>query len=1027
MRKKIWHFSKKTTIWLYRFFEAFVALVLVIFGLVFWKLYTEPMDAKFMLPTLSEVLLPEDSQYSLDVDTAVLSAGFYEDGLFHLKIKDLKLIRPDQTVVIRLPNVSLSYGFFHVLTLNYLPDRLTIHHPRIQMNIDKDGQWSLANESEKDEKVQAEKKATIKWPQLERILKHALSFQRIVVTDGVLHVTSQEQDFIVPQFGLQLYRQYGFRHVAHFKAVVKTKDHLIDINTKATYNRFMKNLDIEMMAGPVYLADFGQFVPILKQADFPVGVVLNAEFSNRKKRKNIIESLEKLQFQIKTASAGTLVLPSPIHNTYFLESAEINGVATEGFKILKIGQSEVNLKHGISASLQVDVSGMDVFFKKQKLDVLKTILKAQVKNVPMDQVTEVWPAECGPDAHAWVKEHLKSGMVPTADFTLTFNGGEMVDVFGDVKTEGVLVDYLPEMPAVENVSADVLLYPNEVKILASKGNVGSVKLLDGKLLFSPLDAEVTNLNILLDLKGPISEMLLAIDKKPLSLLEDVKFDWKKIQGNAETKVQLDMPLDETRISDELLVKVEATGEDIGTTFKKIPFTLSDGMAKLSVTNEQLDLTGEIKYQGQPLTITWQEDFTPPKKTTSSYALKGKIDAKTLQPFVSDIEKYVSGPVDMDITLKRIAPKRLWEGKGLFDFKNSSFVLHPLSTKKNAKEQAVLELNIADTKADWSVGMGQFDLTGTSQKEPLSLKGSVAWGKQWEFQVEEAKSKDNQFHGFAKKQDDSFIFDLEGDSWNLSQLKEMPLLQKSNTTEEKTVLPKDIVLKARLNKLILNKSKPLKDVIITGERKKNFWKYFQVEAVAKTPFGLLYAPEKNAFQGGFADFGMLMSYLDISDRFSGGKGYIDSKQDKTGLVSGIIKIENTELMETGFMLQAMSILGIVDAIRGKNIVFDEILVPFEFSPAGEFKLGDAYAASSNIGVTFHGIINWDALDIAGAVIPAYLVNSLPGKIPLIGALFREGEGGGLIGAKYSLEGSPFNPELEFHPLSSIAPGALGYIF
>ena len=118
---------------------------------------------------------------------------------------------------------------------------------------------------------------------------------------------------------------------------------------------------------------------------------------------------------------------------------------------------------------------------------------------------------------------------------------------------------------------------------------------------------------------------------------------------------------------------------------------------------------------------------------------------------------------------------------------------------------------------------------------------------------------------------------------------------------------------------------------------------------------------------------------------------------------------------------------MDAIRGKNLAFDEIQVPFELVPEGELTIKDGYAAGSNLGVTFHGIANLDHVDIAGAVIPAYFVNSLPGKIPLIGALFREGEGGGLLSVKYSVKGRPSKPQVEFHPLSSMAPGALGYIF
>ena len=171
----------------------------------------------------------------------------------------------------------------------------------------------------------------------------------------------------------------------------------------------------------------------------------------------------------------------------------------------------------------------------------------------------------------------------------------------------------------------------------------------------------------------------------------------------------------------------------------------------------------------------------------------------------------------------------------------------------------------------------------------------------------------------------------------------------------------------------------------------------------------------------------MAYLGLSERFEGGKLELLSTQLESGIIEGNITVDKTELSEPSFLLQALSILGIVDAIRGKNMVFDKINIPFQLLPEGEVKMSDAYAAGSNLGVTFRGTINLDNLNIEGAVIPAYAVNSLPGKIPLIGALFREGDGGGLISVKYSIKGSLTEPEVEFHPLSSMMPGALGYIF
>ncbi|MBR4932367.1 MAG: hypothetical protein IKZ02_05000, partial [Alphaproteobacteria bacterium] len=68
-----------------------------------------------------------------------------------------------------------------------------------------------------------------------------------------------------------------------------------------------------------------------------------------------------------------------------------------------------------------------------------------------------------------------------------------------------------------------------------------------------------------------------------------------------------------------------------------------------------------------------------------------------------------------------------------------------------------------------------------------------------------------------------------------------------------------------------------------------------------------------------------------------------------------------------------------------------------------------------------------IHLTGSVIPAYAVNSLPGRIPLIGNLFKDSKHGGLMGVNYTIKGTPTNPKIEFHPLSSIAPGILGRLF
>ena len=236
MKLKLWHISKGTTIWLYRFFEALVAFVLVVLSLAFWKLYTEPMDAKFLLPTVSSALLPKGTEYSLDVGSAVLSADFNDAGLFHLQMRDVRLLRPDKTVAIDLPTANLSYGLWHVLTLNYIPNKLEISSPDIRMVVDPKGRWLL--QSSPTAEIQTTHQMEL--PKLKHILKHMLSFDNIEVTDGILMVEDMAlgQKLSMPHFEIKLRRRYGFRHIGHFDAVAQISDHLMDIKAKAVYNRW---------------------------------------------------------------------------------------------------------------------------------------------------------------------------------------------------------------------------------------------------------------------------------------------------------------------------------------------------------------------------------------------------------------------------------------------------------------------------------------------------------------------------------------------------------------------------------------------------------------------------------------------------------------------------------------------------------------------------------------------------------------------------------------------------------------------
>ena len=79
----------------------------------------------------------------------------------------------------------------------------------------------------------------------------------------------------------------------------------------------------------------------------------------------------------------------------------------------------------------------------------------------------------------------------------------------------------------------------------------------------------------------------------------------------------------------------------------------------------------------------------------------------------------------------------------------------------------------------------------------------------------------------------------------------------------------------------------------------------------------------------------------------------------------------------------------------------------------------------MGLTTEGTVDFarNAIDVSGTFVPAYAVNTLLGKIPLVGVLLGGGKNEGLFAISYRAQGPLNDPKLTISPLSAIAPGIL----
>jgi len=113
-----------------------------------------------------------------------------------------------------------------------------------------------------------------------------------------------------------------------------------------------------------------------------------------------------------------------------------------------------------------------------------------------------------------------------------------------------------------------------------------------------------------------------------------------------------------------------------------------------------------------------------------------------------------------------------------------------------------------------------------------------------------------------------------------------------------------------------------------------------------------------------------------------------------------------------------------AIDPSVVRFDKMTASFERAE-GRVAIQDGVIFNPSMGLTAQGAIDFahNQIDVSGSFVPAYTVNTMLTKIPLVGLLLSGGQNDGVFGVSYRVHGPMSGPTLTVNPLSAIAPGIL----
>jgi hypothetical protein len=243
---------------------------------------------------------------------------------------------------------------------------------------------------------------------------------------------------------------------------------------------------------------------------------------------------------------------------------------------------------------------------------------------------------------------------------------------------------------------------------------------------------------------------------------------------------------------------------------------------------------------------------------------------------------------------------------------------------------------------------------------------------------------------------------------------------------------------RFGEVLLANRRSLSGVVVAAENDGQILRRATLRGVTgqDAAFSLSIEPEPGGrrLSAMAADAGALFAAADITRVVQGGTLAVSGRfDDQTAdhRLTGTVDLNTFQVRgapAAAKLLQAMTLYGLVDALRGPGLAVSRLIMPFS-KVDDTVDISEARAFNPSLGITAKGQVDLGAntADLQGTIVPAYFFNTLLGGLPLVGKLFSPEKGGGVFAATYAINGPLDDPAVSVNPLAVLTPGFLRGLF
>ncbi len=725
------------------------------------------------------------------------------------------------------------------------------------------------------------------------------------------------------------------------------------------------------------------------------------------------------------AGAGEVVAPELWSTPLDVSGAHVRGTLAHGPDRVEIEEGALSLGGG--ARLGLTGSAMR---KNAATEINATV---NLVDMPVDAFDRYWPKEVAAGARAWTVANLEHGNLTEGHVTASLKLGEadkemtLETMSGGFRMAGTSVHYLRPLPPVAGGVATATFDATSMTITGGGARLGGLSVDETTVKFTHIERRIADASVEVVVRGPLREALELLDHPRFRYMQKLGIDPKGVEGTTATRLVVTFPTAVALKFSDIGIRAAANLRGVAVHKALLGRDLTDGDLVMKLDRDGMDVSGKARVAGVPSEIVWVENFDPKARIARRYKLTGTVDAQDRARLGVDTAPYATGPMAVDLALAQpsAGPSELQMRLGL---DSASLALpeldwsKPAGTPGTATMLATLAGGRLSDIRQVTLEAGTLDAVGRATLGPDG--GGIERAEIDRFHVGGTDLR----AVVARRKAGGFDITLQGQSLDAA-----PLIRRAMNAgaDAKTTPPLHITL--RLDRLGLPAGRPLAGAV--GALNYDGTRWTDARLDGAMPGGhriaLRYDPDGTGQRLTVAsdDAGEALRLFGVYDNIQGGKLHLDARRGGAVDVPwrGMLRMEDFRLVQAPALARVLtvaSLSGIGNLLSGKGISFARLMMPFSFKD-GRLEIDKSRAAGSEIGITADGTLDFDhnTAKVNGTIVPAYSINSVLGKIPLLGILLTGEEGSGVFAATYQLDGRLDDPNVKVNPLAALAPGFL----